>query len=116
MKVSLERAKEPRAYQSYLDWNKRLHAGAQDFYTKHPNITALMYSSWDIFDKVYNEPTKFGFSRQDLRKRGGAIWMDHLHPTSRMHEVVATDLEAFLKAFPAHVEAMRTEIESNAEP
>lgn len=105
------RANEPRAYQSYLDWNERLHAGAKDFHTKHPNITALMYSSWDIFDKVNNEPTRFGFSNRDLRKRGGAIWMDHLHPTSRMHKVVATDLEAFLKGFPDHADAVQVENE-----
>ena len=58
-----------------------------------------MYSSWDLFNKVHDDLKAFGFTQSDVKKRGGRIWMDHIHPTSRMHEIIADDLDEFLKKF-----------------
>lgn len=46
-----------------------------------------------------SDPGAYGFSKGDLKKAGGAIWMDRLHPTSAMHKVVADDLDDFLGAY-----------------
>ncbi|OCB85936.1 hypothetical protein A7U60_g7070 [Sanghuangporus baumii] len=80
-------------------WNEELHKGAKTFYEKHPDISLLMYSSWDIFNKVHENLGAFGFTKSDVKKRSGRIWMDHIHPTSRMHAIIADDLDEFLKKF-----------------
>ncbi|THH10692.1 hypothetical protein EW145_g1141 [Phellinidium pouzarii] len=90
---------DPGVGNPYDKWNDELHKGAEAFHTKHPEITLLMYSSWEIFNKVNRDPEAFGFSEEDIKKRGGAIWHDHLHPTSKMHAVIADDLDAFLKKY-----------------
>jgi len=86
---------------SYANWNRDLHTAAKRFHAAHPDITALMYSSWKIFDNVFQYPERYGFEARDVQRSRGAIWMDHLHPTSKMHGVVADDLEDFLQQFPA---------------
>lgn len=63
-----------------------------------------MYSSWDIFDKVYQDPVKFGFRVRDLKMARGGIWADFIHPTSKMHAVLAKDMEEFLDQFPTRVQ------------
>ena len=62
----------------------------------------MVYSSWDTFTRVLDDPTSHGFSNKDTSKAGGAIWVDRLHPTSRMHDIVAHDLAQFLNAQPAY--------------
>lgn len=61
-----------------------------------------MYSSYALFTKVNEDPAKYGFAPEDVKKRRGPMWMDHLHPTTKMHKVIADDLEGFLKSYPAH--------------
>ena len=46
---------------------------------------------------LLDAPEKYGFPATDVRKRGGKVWMDHLHPTSAVHSVVARELDAFLR-------------------
>lgn len=95
---------DPNIIRTYYDWNENLHKGAAEFITKHPDITLLMYSSWDVFDKVYQDPVKFGFRARDLKMARGGIWADFIHPTSKMHAVLAKDMEEFLDQFPTRVQ------------
>lgn len=95
---------DPNIIRTYFDWNENLHKGAAEFITKHPDITLLMYSSWDVFDKVYQDPVKFGFRARDLKMARGGIWADFIHPTSKMHAVLAKDMEEFLDQFPTRVQ------------
>ncbi|KAI5119740.1 hypothetical protein M0805_008670 [Coniferiporia weirii] len=90
---------EVEASKTYRNWNNELHNGAESFRASHPDITLLMYSSWDIFNKVNSDPEAFGFRKSDLKKRAGAIWFDYLHPTTKMHGVIARDFDAFMKGF-----------------
>jgi len=92
---------DPKIIKTYSEWNETLHKGAEEFHKKHPDITLLMYSSWDIFDKVYQDPVKYGFRVRDLKTSRGGIWADFIHPTSKMHSVVAKDMEEFLDQFPS---------------
>lgn len=99
--VPAHRQNDAKVVGRYTTWNECLLAHAQQFLSKNPDISVLMFSSYAVFDSVNTDPVKFGFEEADIKKRAGGIWMDHLHPTSRMHEVIATAVEEFLRQFPA---------------
>ncbi|KAJ7148724.1 hypothetical protein C8R43DRAFT_1088345 [Mycena crocata] len=86
---------------SYINWNTELKKAAALFATTHPEATVMIYSSWDTFNVLLDDPEAHGFQVQDVRKAGASIWVDHLHPTSKVHDFVARDMSAFLCAQPA---------------
>jgi hypothetical protein len=65
------------------------------------DITAMIYSSYDTFTCVLDDPIFHGFTFEDIRKENGGIWYDHLHPTSVMHNIIANDIAQFLSDQPA---------------
>jgi len=82
----------------YADWNAALGSSISSFASKFPEATTLMFSSHLTFTRVLDDPVGHGFHEEGAaRKAGRGIWMDHLHPTSRMHDVVAKDLGKFLE-------------------
>ncbi|OCH86251.1 hypothetical protein OBBRIDRAFT_890618 [Obba rivulosa] len=83
---------------SYVHWNVHLKDTAAAFSAAHPDVTAMLYSSWDTFTRVLDNPAEHGFNPSEVRKPFGEIWLDHLHPTSAMHEWIARDLVAFFGA------------------
>ncbi|KDQ60958.1 carbohydrate esterase family 16 protein [Jaapia argillacea MUCL 33604] len=85
-----------RQQMKYETWNTNLRKGIIPFTTKYPEATAMIYSSWDTFNRVLDDPTSFGFTEQDTVRGGGAIWVDHIHPTSKMHDIIAQDMAKLL--------------------
>ncbi|KZT09511.1 carbohydrate esterase family 16 protein [Laetiporus sulphureus 93-53] len=81
-------------------WNIELKRAAKDFASRHKDSTVLIYSSWDTFSRIMDDPVAFGFQPGDVRKRGSSMWVDRLHPTSKMHNVVARHLAEFLASVP----------------
>ncbi|PCH37973.1 carbohydrate esterase family 16 protein [Wolfiporia cocos MD-104 SS10] len=47
--------------------------------------------------KAMDSPTAFDFETEDVRKTGSGMWIDRLHSTSKMHDLVARDLAQFLQ-------------------
>ncbi|KAG8720756.1 hypothetical protein FRC09_009050 [Ceratobasidium sp. 395] len=45
---------------------------------------------------IYN-PTKHSFLQEDVAKYGGEIWVDHIHLTSSVHKIFATDVLEYLR-------------------
>jgi len=78
-------------------WNKALRSGAQQFAKDHPDTTVLLFSSFEAFDTILNKPEAHGFDPGDLKRSGGSIWMDNIHPTSKVHDHLAHYLTAFLE-------------------
>ncbi|KZT70157.1 carbohydrate esterase family 16 protein [Daedalea quercina L-15889] len=78
-------------------WNIAMRIEAEEFAASHDEATVLLYSSWAIFTKVLDDPVAFGFAKDDVQKPAGSIWVDRLHPTSKMHDVVAYDMAKFLR-------------------
>ncbi|KAH9951458.1 SGNH hydrolase-type esterase domain-containing protein [Amylocystis lapponica] len=74
---------------SYSMWNAHLPEAIMRFVKAHPDITTLLYSSWNTFNRVLDDPETHGLSEDE-------IWVDHLHPTSAMHDWIAHDIAAFL--------------------
>ncbi|KDQ60994.1 carbohydrate esterase family 16 protein [Jaapia argillacea MUCL 33604] len=90
--------------QPYATWNTKLQSCAEEFSTKHPDVTTMIYSSWMTFTRVLDDPVKHGFKAGDGRKAYGGIWVDHLHPTSRMHDWIAADVYEFLSRHESYEE------------
>jgi len=86
----------------FTTWNHLLRENIQQFASSHPGVTTLLFSAWSLFTRVLQDPLQYGFDESDPRKAGGGIWMDPLHPTSRMHSIIAHDLANFLGSHPAY--------------
>ncbi|KAJ7083606.1 hypothetical protein B0H15DRAFT_850115 [Mycena belliarum] len=91
--------------ENYIAWNTALKGAAERFAAAHTDATVMIYSSWDTFNALLDDPEAHGFPVGDVRRAGGAIWYDFLHPTSKVHDFVARDMAAFLSAQPAYVRA-----------
>ncbi|KDQ09428.1 carbohydrate esterase family 16 protein [Botryobasidium botryosum FD-172 SS1] len=77
-------------------WNASLAAHIEEFATDYPDTSVFLFKAWDTFTRVLDDPVAHGFKTGDTRRKGGGIWVDQLHPTSAMHEVVAQDMAIFL--------------------
>ncbi|KAF8591063.1 carbohydrate esterase family 16 protein [Ramaria rubella] len=89
--VGLSNSEKPNKYEA---WNEILHSS--DFGSSHPDATTLVFSSWNTFTRILDDPVGHGFEPEDLKKWMGGIWMDHLHPTSAVHKILADDIAEFL--------------------
>ena len=58
----------------------------------------MIFSSWATFNRLLDNPNAHGFPEWDVSRFGGSIWLDHIHPSSAVHEVVARDFSEFLRA------------------
>ena len=61
----------------------------------------MVFSSWDTFNRILDDPVAHGFQVTDTSKALGGIWVDHIHPSSRVHDFVAHDISEFLQSQPA---------------
>lgn len=93
-------ATDPTIVKTYTNWKINLSRAVHDFCGRYPEASVFLYSSWQLFEKVLTGPENYGFSKQDVKKRGGKLWMDHLHPTSAFHLILADDIELFLNNLP----------------
>jgi phospholipase/lecithinase/hemolysin len=86
-----------RTITKYTNWNAALRSSVASFSAEYPEATTLIFSSYATFTRVLDDPVGHGFHDQDAAYRAGkGIWMDHLHPTSKMHSCIAKDMAEFL--------------------
>ncbi|KAF7362831.1 Glycosyltransferase family 32 protein [Mycena venus] len=83
---------------TYMNWNSGLRRSVQDFAAAHPDARVLGFSAFDTFNRILDNPSDYGISKKDVSRAGGAVWRDHLHPTSKIHEIFARELVEFLKS------------------
>ncbi|KZT35686.1 hypothetical protein SISSUDRAFT_1121437 [Sistotremastrum suecicum HHB10207 ss-3] len=81
----------------YQKFNAALRTAGNDFVVNHQRSTVLLFSSFDLFNQVLDEPEGFDFEKTDVARAGGGIWVDRIHPTTGMHKVVADALCQFLE-------------------
>ena len=81
---------------SYEEWNDCLRSDAAEFAKAHEDVTMTVYSSWETFTRVLNDPAAYGFKKGE-EKKPGSIWVDHIHPTSQMHDEIAKDMITLLQ-------------------
>jgi hypothetical protein len=81
--------------------NEILLIKVKEFAASYPETTDHIFSAWDTFTRVLDQPRLYGFTDEDVGKAGGGIWSDHLHPTAKMHDIrLASDISAFLYRVP----------------
>ncbi|KAJ7479174.1 SGNH hydrolase-type esterase domain-containing protein [Mycena latifolia] len=83
---------------TYMNWNASLRQSVAKFAAAHPGARILTFSAFDTFTRILDNPKQYGFPAKDVSAAGGAVWRDHLHPTSKVHRVLAQDLAAFLNS------------------
>ena len=94
----------------YREWNRTLRMRISEFNHDHPDVTSLFFSSYQTFTRVLDDPVTHGFSPDHVSRAGGDIWVDNLHPSTKMHDWIAHDLSKFLNEMPAYtVPEARTE-------
>lgn len=86
----------------YRTWNRSLREHIRKFAADHSDVTTLLFSSWDTFTRVLNDPLTHGFPLEHVSRSSGDIWADNLHPSTKMHDWIAHDLAKFLHAHPAY--------------
>ncbi|KAJ8078863.1 hypothetical protein PM082_013147 [Marasmius tenuissimus] len=95
---AVHRGSEESAGANYTNWNTTLQSSLDAFAVSHPDSTVLLYSSHALFTRVLDSPTTYGFEQSDAKQQRGRIWRDHLHPTTRIHDILAEDIASFLKS------------------
>ncbi|KAF9075219.1 hypothetical protein BDP27DRAFT_1315709 [Rhodocollybia butyracea] len=85
---------------SYDDWNTRLRSGLKPFAESHADASVFLFSSYASFNNLLDNYTDYGFKQDDLHRAFRAIWNDHLHPTSKVHNILASDIYSFLYSIP----------------
>lgn len=84
-------------------WNSGLATRLAVFASDHGSeCTVLIFSTWECFNKVFDAPEAYGFTPRDVSRLGGAIWFDHVHPTSAFHRIMARDISEFLSGVEPH--------------
>ncbi|KAJ7061995.1 hypothetical protein C8F01DRAFT_1368676 [Mycena amicta] len=81
---------------NYINWNTELDKAAASFAAAHSDCTVMIFSAWETFHALLDDPVAHGFRAGDESKAYGSVWVDYLHPTSRVHDFVALDVVVFL--------------------
>ena len=82
---------------TYRGWNLELQAMVEELRDRHEDASVLIWSSYDCFNCVLDDPKRFGFEEEDPKKEGGGIWFDNIHPSAAVHSIVARELMKFLE-------------------
>ncbi|EIM88584.1 uncharacterized protein STEHIDRAFT_155938 [Stereum hirsutum FP-91666 SS1] len=86
--------------QPFINWNDELRLAVGRYAAHRPDATLLIFSSWATYTRVLDQPERHGFARAATQVRGGEIWFDHMHPTTRMADIIAGDAAQFLLSVP----------------
>lgn len=81
----------------FSKYNEVLWSAVDTFRASHPDITTLKFSAYDTFTRLLDSPDQYGFTKQDAREPFMGIWMDLIHPTTRVHDILAREIAAFLE-------------------
>jgi phospholipase/lecithinase/hemolysin len=75
-----------------------LSTEGEGFASSREDASVFYFSSFDLFDKVIDNPLDYGFTSAERKKYGPEMWADSTHPTSKMHDILAKGIAEFLKS------------------
>ncbi|KDR70197.1 hypothetical protein GALMADRAFT_103353 [Galerina marginata CBS 339.88] len=87
---------ESQAAKRYLDWNNSFYDAIEKFCATNEELSVFLFSSFWLFQQFLNHPSDFDIDPREVRKVGGDVWVDHLHPTSKVHDIIASGISSFL--------------------
>ncbi|KAF8189347.1 SGNH hydrolase-type esterase domain-containing protein [Pholiota molesta] len=73
-------------------WNEVLQAQTTEFGLSSKEATVLLFSPHQVLTDVLEDPLEYDFSEDDPSNEGGCIWMDDLHLTSEVHDILGERL------------------------
>lgn len=75
-------------------FNSGLSSRATTFASTHKDITWRYYDPAPAFNRVLNNPSKYGLVNSSCQSSKGTTcpWWDHFHPAIRIHEQIAADI------------------------
>ena len=94
----MHKSQEETVKEKFEIWNGCLRSAVEVFISTHQDSTVLFFSSFEAFDIFLNNPEQHGIETKDLRRSGGRVWVDHIHPTTKVHDYIANQIAAFLGA------------------
>ncbi|KAF9224339.1 hypothetical protein BS17DRAFT_779653 [Gyrodon lividus] len=77
----------------HSEWNRALNERAQQFAANHTDASVMIFSSWNTFSRILDDPGSYGF---DANEKHGGIWVDAVHPTTKVHDILAREISVFL--------------------
>ncbi|KAG8969441.1 hypothetical protein FRC05_001076 [Tulasnella sp. 425] len=78
-------------------WNQSLKSRIQtEFITGHPDASAFVFDTWELFERLLTNPSEFGFSSNAGRGFDQEMYWDNIHPTSAVHQILAKAVADFL--------------------
>lgn len=86
----------PEVAMKYREWNDVLRTQVEGFREKHPDVAAFIWSSYDVFNRIMDNPAEFGFKADQVSKPFSEVWVDHLHPRGAVHKVIAKEISEYL--------------------
>lgn len=87
---------------TFVQWNLNLREAAKTFSATHADSSVFIFSSFELFNTLLDDPVSFALEESDLKRKQGTIWVDHIHPTSKVHGHIARSLADFLVQIPAN--------------
>ncbi|GLB40125.1 hypothetical protein LshimejAT787_0706350 [Lyophyllum shimeji] len=73
-------------------WNEVLQAQTTEFGLSSTEATVFLFSTHQVLTDVLEDPLEYDFSEDDPSNEGGCIWMDDLHLTSEVHDILGERL------------------------
>ena len=77
-------------------WNERLRLQAAEFRDSTAEASVALFSSYEVLEKVLDDPEEYDFCEDDAAREGGKIWQDELHLTSEVHDIIAEHIVGYL--------------------
>jgi len=87
-------------------FNNNYNGIAKEFCTIHPDVNIFVYNSYDEFNYILENNESFNItyttgsyetsSNKKNNNRKHFFWHDELHPTDKVHEILAEDIHTFL--------------------
>lgn len=78
-------------------WNNYLRTAVKQFLEEYSEATGAMFDVAKVFTSVLDHPTDFGFKDATDHGEPDCVWEDMLHPTSKMHRIIATEFVRVLE-------------------
>ncbi|KAG8949826.1 hypothetical protein FRC03_000229 [Tulasnella sp. 419] len=77
-------------------WNRLLPDNIETFVASHPRSTMFLFDAHRLFSEIMGHPPDYGFPPLAGLAGDGQIWVDNIHPTQEVHDIVAQRLAIFL--------------------
>ena len=78
------------------EWNEKLATRSRQFNERFDDISLAIYDAYWVFSSILDNPGKNGFRDAVSICYEGCIWHDHIHPTAKVHELLAAGLSTLL--------------------